>query len=61
MKVKFSADEWYPVYTVVSDDNSWSNADGSVELTEAELAEFQDLHAKFEAWQKRLRDVLRGY
>ena len=63
MKVNFSADEWYPVYSYLAPKDTirdWM-IDGTIELTEEELQDFIQCEQKFEAWQTRLREQIRGY
>lgn len=56
--ISFEADEWYPVYEVSKSDRF---IDGKVELSESELADFNEVFECFEQWQTRLRLLIRGY
>lgn len=58
----FDADEWYPVYSYLPPDKDRSYLrEGSVELTDEELADFLECTRKFKEWQDRLREKIRGY
>lgn len=64
MMYKFTADEWYPVYEYITDEQAAKMpyvVDGEVELTEEELKEFLECARKFHGWQQRLRYKIREY
>jgi hypothetical protein len=54
MKVNFSSDEWYPVFTLLHGPNKDYEIDLSLDLTETEIIEFKDIYVKFDNWQRRL-------
>lgn len=58
-EVKFEADEWYPVYSIIKNDRDLQFAEGSLFLTEEELKDFKETFAKFEQWQDRIRKHIR--
>lgn len=49
----FDLDEWYPVFTLRDEKYNWDWND-PVELSEAEIADFERVLREFRAWQKRL-------
>jgi len=53
-KIKFSEDEWYPVFSMLPDDSKWG-WEFEADLSELEIKEFGEIHEKFEQWQRRLR------
>ena len=51
-KVYFSADEFWPCYDISPANARWN--DRTLELTDAEIADFSALMKEFERWQQRI-------
>ena len=58
MKFYVDADERYPEYFLSSVGDSYSR--GTIEITAEEYADFERVGVEFDAWQKRIGELLRG-
>jgi len=53
MKASIDMDEWWPVYTFDFDPREAE----TVEVTDADRADYERVMAEFKAWQQRIEDL----